>query len=266
MRRIPDPSRRPWTRSSGRTGFTLIELLVVLSIISLLLSLLLPALFRARSEARRVQAMATMQQVWIGMALYGGDFREAFPYFATPGKPKAPLIVNGADLSNAQGIYFRPQATYWPSIARKYFSGRPRLPEVPCFLPSGITFGLPKEQDDYVLWTRYWLTATAFAAPEFWASDRPPRNPAFFRGTRWDEVSFPSQKGVLLDIGNSEWGDPRYNFHASPLETPVWFSTADGASHNRRMKDMKRDTVGRQIGLGTLPILTTRYGLRGRDF
>jgi len=123
MRRISDPSRGPWTRSAGRAGFTLLELLVVLSIISLLLSLLLPALFRARGEARRVQALATMQQVWIGLALYGDDFQQTFPYFATPGHPRAPLVVNGANLSNAQGGYFRAQAEYWPSVARPYFSG-----------------------------------------------------------------------------------------------------------------------------------------------
>lgn len=262
---ISGSSRNPRSWPCGRTGFTLLELLVVLSIISILLSLLVPTLLHARGEARRVQALATMQQVWIGMALYGGDFREAFPFLATPGRPRAPLIVNGADLSDAQGVYFRPQAEYWPSVVRKYFSGRPLLPEVPCFEPRGTSFGLPKDRDDDVLWTRFWLTPNAFAAPEFWADNQPPRNPAYFRATRWDEISFPSQKGVLLDIGNSEWGDTKYNYGASPLELPIWFSTADGASHVRRLKDMKRDTVGRE-GLGALPVLTTRYGLRGRDF
>jgi len=249
----------------SRGGFTLIELLVVLSIISLLLSLLLPALFRARGEARRVQALATMQQVWIGLALYSDDFQQTFPYFATPGHPRAPLVVNGANLSNAQGGYFRAQAEYWPSVARPYFSGRPLLPEVPCFEPRGVKWGLSKGRDDDVLWTRYWLTPNAFAAPEFWANDRHPRNSAYFRATRWDEISFPSQKGLLIDFGNSEWDDSKYNYDASPLELPLWFSTADGASQVRRMKDMKRDTVGRS-GLGALPVLTTRYGLRGRDF
>ncbi len=253
----------PCVRPERTRAFTLLELLIALSICSLLLSLLVPALARARGEVRRVQAMATMQQVWIGLSLYGQDHRDALPFLATPGRPKAPLIVNGADLSNAQGVYFRPQAEYWPSVARKYFSAYPDLPEVPCFQPSGVAFGLSKEQDDLILRTRYWLTPTAFAAPEFWIDDRLPHHPSYFRRTRWDEISFPSQKGVLIDMGNPGWSS--FGYGSSRSELPLWFATADGAVHNRMLKDMKQDTVGRS-GLGASPILTTRFGLRGRDF
>jgi prepilin-type N-terminal cleavage/methylation domain-containing protein len=58
-------------------GFTLIELLVVIGIISVLIAFLLPALKRARQQAIAVKCLSNVKQLFIGMAMYSNDNRNA---------------------------------------------------------------------------------------------------------------------------------------------------------------------------------------------
>jgi len=67
-----------------RKGFTLIELLVVIAIIALLVSILLPSLNRARELAKRAICGANLNSIGKGIALYQGEWEDAFPWVTSP--------------------------------------------------------------------------------------------------------------------------------------------------------------------------------------
>ena len=62
-------------RRLSRCGFTLIELLVVIAIIAILAAMLLPVLQKARNQARSIQCVSNLKQVFSGLAFYAGDHK-----------------------------------------------------------------------------------------------------------------------------------------------------------------------------------------------
>ncbi len=57
------------------SNFTLIELLVVIAIIAILAAMLLPVLQKARNQARSIQCVSNLKQVFSGLAFYAGDHK-----------------------------------------------------------------------------------------------------------------------------------------------------------------------------------------------
>ena len=84
-------------------AFTLIELLVVIAIISVLISILLPSIGAARNSARRVQCLANLRSMQLGLTMYldqesRGQLPEVLP-IVDPGDTIDGDFVNSNDPS-----------------------------------------------------------------------------------------------------------------------------------------------------------------------
>ena len=66
--------RAPRSSRKKTAGFTLIELLVVIAIIGILASLLLPALARSRAQARSVQCVNNLRQLYLANVMYASEY------------------------------------------------------------------------------------------------------------------------------------------------------------------------------------------------
>jgi prepilin-type N-terminal cleavage/methylation domain-containing protein/prepilin-type processing-associated H-X9-DG protein len=73
------PASRRATPLARKGGFTLIELLVVIAIIAILAAILLPALARAKSRAQRMQCMAQLKQLDLGINLFATENSDTYP-------------------------------------------------------------------------------------------------------------------------------------------------------------------------------------------
>ncbi len=268
LRHIPSrvpAARRPvgLAMRCVRPGLTMIEVLISISVLALLIGLLAPSLGQARDRSAMIRSLSTHRQLLASIALYTKDNNDALPFL---GHDRALgqnglVDVHGFPLGNN---YFTMQAWHWASlIVPTYFSPREaiELPGQQEYL--GDVLGWPS----HVVRTRFWMTYTAYAAPELWSEQRRSfaERRRLMRGMRLGEVMFPSQKGLLLDVGTGAL----IRAQRERGQTGLSIGVADGSAREINWFTTNPDLVIQPPDIQLFfagPVMATRDGFHGRDF
>lgn len=250
--------RNPTHRIGLRSGFTLIETLLIVAILALVLALVLPTVSRFREGTRDSRSLSHLRQLHMAATLYGEHHREAFPYFATPGDPWAPIRLNGRIYDPPN--YFRTLSFNWPTLIRDYHDD-PRSLLRP-------DLASEYDPDTGIIATRFWLTHTAFARPEYWNDDNTPDDLRLYASTRWSDIAFPSQKGLFLDSWGGSFSPARRSGGRTDgaLGHEALVGFGDGSSSVRVWTENDAQAVvTRPFASVTWPVMATRRGLAGVD-
>lgn len=252
----------PGGRGISPRAFTLIEVLLSIVVISILLSLALPTLATARERGRTIKSLSLERQLAAVIGLYSADYADSFPYFMTPGQPEGPKRLPGLTMGRFPA-YFIAGSVYWPNLLRGTY-----LDEAVAQAAGLPDAGVSNQAAGYPLDTvrsRYLLTHTVFADPNFWHGDQQPDDLSLLRATRQHEVTFPAQKGIFLDILGGLFDPARRRL--GNVGTDALVARCDGSAGIIvwNVQDTKR-IVGREYGAIAWPVLSTRDGLRGTDF
>jgi len=81
-------------------AFTLVELLVVIAILSILAGLLLPALSQVRKVAQRAACASGQKQIYLGAAMYAGDYADCLPNVVTATGRAHAVTTEGCHFAN----------------------------------------------------------------------------------------------------------------------------------------------------------------------
>ncbi len=108
----------PQARKITRSGFTLTELLVVIAIIGILAALLLPALSHAKKRAQRIQCVANLHQLGVGLQVILAD-DHSYPLLAGgtngDGSWIGQLAIEGLGISLPMTNYIRSGVWHCPT-------------------------------------------------------------------------------------------------------------------------------------------------------
>lgn len=256
-------SQRARERCSCGQGFTLVEVLVTIAVVAVLLALAVGGLSRARRQGKVTVSLATHQQLASAIAMYGGQYREMFPYLGTPTDPTGPIRVGEYDLRDRVGgtSYFRANRQNWASLLV------PDLWEA----RAAIEPQWAQEENRYSLFpeavvtTNFFLAHACAASWEFWEDPLPTSDTAYLHGVALSAVHFPSLKGLILDI---QEGLGVSDTPGSPITT----RTAARVDGSAGVLDIGSSVtqgdgvVGRPYGAVPFRVLSTAHGMSGRDF
>lgn len=247
----------------GAPGFTLLELLVVFSVLAVLSALTLPSLSRVRESARSASSTSMSRQLVAVLALYQSDYADTFPYFQTPGRPDRPAVLPTVTLRTSVG-YFRAGCGYWPNLLRPAYLSEATAWSL-CIDPdrtaaSNVEDGYPQD----TVRTRYNLSATVFARSSYWHTESEPESTSDMSATKGAMVSFPSAKGLVLDIVGGFLAPARLSRPNGSEDSLVGF--ADGSAGVLDWHaPAGTGVVKRYYGAMAFPVISTRDGLSGRD-
>lgn len=244
-------------RPARARAFTLLELLIVIAIVAVVVSLLVPALQHARAGAQDIQSLANLRTHAQTVSTYVIDSDDVFPYLTDP--EATGTVLRGGGQSVVVPFFFL-YASWNVGLGDEYYDGR----------ISGGPFTVPWVVP-VLPYTHYWYGDSFISRPEYWNYSTRLADGSQLRPTRASEVTYPSMKGLIYEMG--------WNSQATPYRgqgSNVRFSCVDGSAAAHRPQDLRTpyafgSVVGTpgpqtlQMHLG-LPAMATIDGVRGRDY
>ena len=254
-----------------RAAFSLIEVIVVVVIVSVLVAITLPVLGAVRRTSLGLKCLANLRSCTGAIDSYTIDFGDRFPYFAD--STSDPAFENGG-----YGMSFLWQSLHWPMVMDGRL-GAVRFSDVR-FCPADVILEEPADviadsyPASYVYPGDYWLGEGFFTDPRLWRADADPLDPTLYHPVSVAQVTFPSQKGLLIELFPYHRLDPGMQIadrgRAYSLRTNL---DASGRFHvsfvDGSVRSIDREALANGIDPGTNepqpPVMTTRDGVHGLD-
>lgn len=203
------------TANRGHAGFTLIEAVLTCALVGLLVAMLLPSIADVRHRARRTVSTSNLRSHAQVLSIYVGDWKDVFPYFATPGAHRS--VVRNPSRGVALLIpYFGSHFTWHVALAEGYYDGD----------HTSRAFRPPGREDVAPGWNAYWYPCSFIASPAFWRPETR-EGPHQWVPTRADQVVFSAAKVLLVESDVVREGG-----HVS-LRPTVHAATTDGGAAER---------------------------------
>ena len=257
--------RRPRSRSTAwpcpapraSSGFTLVELILVLAILALLVMLIMPTLGDSGALARRIAARSSLGQHARVVAMYLGDWDDAYPIYADPDADMH--FVRSANRTLTYERYFDIVSGWHVALADQYYDGR----------SDGRDFQRRDALPEFGFITPYFYSSSFLAHPAFW-NELTRTGPEQWGGVRDAQVRWPSSKVLFIDhLMWDQTARPRDPNYASERNTDVALLDAS-ARLVRKSQFEPPYPFGEGRWEGSvydwgLPGYHTRDGVAGRD-
>ncbi|HZW11283.1 MAG TPA: hypothetical protein VFF69_15375 [Phycisphaerales bacterium] len=236
-----------------RRAFSILELTVVAGITAVLVAISVPGLAQARRAAADAVTFNTLRHVVHATSAYAGDNCDHLPFLATPREPWQPIQFG--DHKTYRDSYFLQSRLVLTLVVPAYFNDPEMLVWNDCDYCADVS-------NDGVVYSSFWMTDTAFAAPRYWEGESTPDDLSLYRGMRVGDSVFPSAKGLVIDAARSAKAE------AGGASVSPYFVARCDASAGTKPFDVQEyaDVPVRPYAATPWPVMFTWDGFSGRDF
>jgi|GEM_PF-3337796 len=266
-----------------RRAFSIVELLVVIGVMMILIALALPLLSGSREAARRNVCLRQLTGHGQIVQMYAGDNAGYWPYALERARRSPPVPDGVSDDPVLSQTWYTVIGGLWHMAVLDAYDENPIHESLIC--PSDEATlkeleamaqqaGVPVTNIGGTT-SSYYLSTAMYLDPVALDPAAPAWEERYFRGTRMDEVLFPSAKASLHET--APWHDAGYDQFADVLPIPATYNVlaVDGSGEARR-SDTFTDPVlpvpdprgdwALKLQRETSKLDLTAHGVRGKDW
>jgi prepilin-type N-terminal cleavage/methylation domain-containing protein len=178
-----------------KSGFTITELIAVIAILAMVVAIAIPTLSSVYSRARSVVGEANLRTHAQVLSMYANDNAGWMPYFGGPGPD--PIGFEFDNQSSFPVMFFDTHRFWHLWISSKYYD-QTVLAEV---------FRAPWDEDEIIIESAYLYPCVYLASPSYWRAESRMIGDSQLRGTRIENVRFPSRKSLVVLPPNKQLGE-----------------------------------------------------------